>query len=87
VFAWPHKEKEPDNDHLGHGKGLNMILVDGEHHGMMHNLDRDGLDTRGRVVAFGVASQLASYSEVGLASGVVPGVRGPHACHGLCHHT
>jgi hypothetical protein len=52
VFAWPHKEKEPDNDHLGHGKGLNMILVDGEHHGMMHDLDRDGLDTRGRVVAF-----------------------------------
>jgi hypothetical protein len=87
VFARPHKEKEPDDDHLGHGKGLNMILMDGEHRGVMHDLDRDGFDARGRVIAFGVASQLASYSEVGLAFGVMPGVRGPHARHGLRHRT
>jgi hypothetical protein len=85
VFARPHEEEEPNNYHLGHREGFNMAVVNREARRMVDNLDRNGLDSGWRGIALGVATKLPGYLEVGLALGVVSGVRGPHACHGLRH--
>jgi hypothetical protein len=85
VFARPHEEEEPDNYHLGHGEGLDVAMVNGKAGRMVDDLDRNGFHPGRRGVTLGVTAELTRYSEVGLAFGVVPWVRGPHARHGLRH--
>jgi hypothetical protein len=88
VLVRPHEKEEANDYHLSHGKGLNMTLVDGQTGGVVQDLDWYGIYPGRRVVALGIAAQLASYySEVGLTFGIVPGVRGSHAHHGLRHRT
>jgi hypothetical protein len=72
---------------LGHGERLDVAVVDSETRGMVDHLNGNRFDSGGRGIALGIAAELARYSEVGGAFGIVAGVRGPHARHGLRHRT